>query len=263
MIDLLDLHTHTIASGHAYNTLCEMAQAAADKGLALYGCSEHAPAMPGSCHEFYFSNFKVLPRVIRGIPVLMGTELNILDYTGQVDLADNYLKRTDYAIASLHTPCIDNGGTVSDYTNAYLGAMEHPLIHIIGHPDDSRLPADWDAVAAAAARCHKLLEINSSSLSPKTTRKGARENYEKVLSACMRYGTSVIINSDAHCENDVGNHEMAHKLLADLHFPEELVVNTSLSKAAAFIPSLDRLLKEEPELFYKTPSHLQEGNSRI
>ena len=46
MIDLLDLHTHTIASGHAYNTLYEMAQAAADKGLSLYGCSEHAPAMP-------------------------------------------------------------------------------------------------------------------------------------------------------------------------------------------------------------------------
>lgn len=37
MIDLLDLHTHTIASGHAYNTLYEMAQSAAEKGLALYG----------------------------------------------------------------------------------------------------------------------------------------------------------------------------------------------------------------------------------
>ena len=56
MIDLLDLHTHTIASGHAYNTLYEMAQSAAEKGLALYGCSEHAPAMPGSCHKFYFSD---------------------------------------------------------------------------------------------------------------------------------------------------------------------------------------------------------------
>ena len=29
MKDILDLHTHTIASGHAYNTLYEMAQAAA------------------------------------------------------------------------------------------------------------------------------------------------------------------------------------------------------------------------------------------
>ena len=48
MKDILDLHTHTIASGHAYNTLYEMAQAAADNGLALYGCTEHAPAMPGT-----------------------------------------------------------------------------------------------------------------------------------------------------------------------------------------------------------------------
>ena len=29
----LDVHTHTIASGHAFSTLQEMAQAAADKGL--------------------------------------------------------------------------------------------------------------------------------------------------------------------------------------------------------------------------------------
>ena len=29
----LDLHTHTVASGHAYSTVQEMAKAAADKGL--------------------------------------------------------------------------------------------------------------------------------------------------------------------------------------------------------------------------------------
>ena len=54
----LDVHTHTVASGHAFSSLQEMAQAAAEKGLAVYGCSEHAPSMPGTCHEFYFTNFK-------------------------------------------------------------------------------------------------------------------------------------------------------------------------------------------------------------
>ena len=68
----------------------------------------------------------------------------------------------------------------------------------------------------------------------------------------MRYGTSIIIDSDAHCENDVGNHEMAHRLLADLHFPEELVVNTSLSKAAAFIPSLGPAFKGRTGAFFIT-----------
>lgn len=70
MKDILDLHTHTIASGHAYNTLYEMAQAAADKGLAVYGCSEPAPSMPGTAMNFILSNFKVLPRVIRGVRYL-------------------------------------------------------------------------------------------------------------------------------------------------------------------------------------------------
>ncbi len=38
----LDLHTHTVASGHAYSTVQEMAKAAADKGLKLLGITEHA-----------------------------------------------------------------------------------------------------------------------------------------------------------------------------------------------------------------------------
>ena len=39
--DIMDLHTHTIASGHAYNTILEMAQAASDQGLELLGITEH------------------------------------------------------------------------------------------------------------------------------------------------------------------------------------------------------------------------------
>lgn len=244
MKDILDLHTHTIASGHAYNTLYEMAQAAADKGLAVYGCSEHAPSMPGTCHEFYFTNFKVLPRVIRGVPVLMGAKLNILDFEGHVDLDEYYLKKIDYAVASLHTPCIDNNGSVADYTRAYLNVLENPYVNIIGHPDDSRLPADWTEVAKAAARNHKLLEVNNTSLNPLGARKGAKDNYKELLAACIRYGTSIIIDSDAHCEADVGNHSLAHAFLEEMHFPEELIVNTSLGKAAAFIPKLKQLLSE-------------------
>ena len=44
---VLDLHTHTLVSGHAYCSLREMAKAAADKGLEVLGITEHAPAMPG------------------------------------------------------------------------------------------------------------------------------------------------------------------------------------------------------------------------
>ena len=35
--DIMDLHTHTLASGHAYNTLYEMVHSAAAKGVKLLG----------------------------------------------------------------------------------------------------------------------------------------------------------------------------------------------------------------------------------
>ena len=80
MTDVLDMHTHTLASGHAYNTVMEMAAAAKDKGLELLGITEHAPMMPGSCHEYYFSNLKAVPRNICGIRLMLGVELNICEH---------------------------------------------------------------------------------------------------------------------------------------------------------------------------------------
>lgn len=34
---LLDAHTHTLASGHAYSTMTEMVEAAAEKNLRFWG----------------------------------------------------------------------------------------------------------------------------------------------------------------------------------------------------------------------------------
>ena len=45
---VLDTHTHTLASGHAYNTMTEIIDAAVQKGLKLLAITEHAPAMPGA-----------------------------------------------------------------------------------------------------------------------------------------------------------------------------------------------------------------------
>ena len=43
-IYVLDLHTHTYASGHAYNTMNEMAYAAKEKGLQLLGITDRIRA---------------------------------------------------------------------------------------------------------------------------------------------------------------------------------------------------------------------------
>ena len=58
----MDLHTHSLAAGHAYSTLLENIDAALAVGIRYLGMSEHGPASPGGPHEFFFSNYKVIPR---------------------------------------------------------------------------------------------------------------------------------------------------------------------------------------------------------
>ena len=141
----IDTHTHTLASGHAYNTLNEMAQAAADKGLKGLAITEHAPEMPGTCHLFYFQNLRIVPRKKYGIELLLGTELNIMNARGETDLPDSVLERLDIAIASIHMPCFKDERTIDNVTAAYEKVMEHPYVDIIGHPDDG-IP--WRVVAS-------------------------------------------------------------------------------------------------------------------
>ena len=86
---------HTVASGHAYNTIMEMAKAAADKKLELVAVTEHSVNMPGTCQLFYFMNLKMVPRQLFGIEVLQGAELNITDYKGSTDLPIEIQKKLD------------------------------------------------------------------------------------------------------------------------------------------------------------------------
>ena len=95
MLDVLDIHTHTTASGHAYNTIYEMAQSASRKGLALLGISDHGPAMEGSASKHYFRSSRCIPRELYGVKILFGCELNIMDYDGGVDLDEATERRVD------------------------------------------------------------------------------------------------------------------------------------------------------------------------
>lgn len=231
---LFDLHTHTVASGHAYCTIREMAKAASEKGLEVLGITEHAPAMPGTCHNFYFHNMKVVPREMYGIRLLMGAELNILDAEGNVDLEERELKNMDITIASLHIPCM-KPGTKEENTAAYLNVMKNPYVNIIGHPDDGRYQVDYRALVQGAKDYGKVLELNNHSLEPSCFRRDARENDLEMLKLCMEYQVPVVMDSDAHFDASIGEFQMARSLLEEIDFPEELVLNHSVEMLKKYV----------------------------
>ena len=220
----LDLHTHTIVSGHAYSTLQENIQVAKDKGLKYLGTSEHGPAMPGSPHIYYFQNMRVIPREINGVKILRGVEANIIDYKGNIDMIPETLKFIDYAIASLHLPSF-TPGTKEENTMAIIETMKNPKVFIIGHPDDDRFPLDMEKIVQAAKKENVLLEVNNSSLNPIGFRQNAEDNIIDMLERCMKHKVMIVVNSDAHISNLVGEFGFAKKILTELNFPKELIMN--------------------------------------
>ena len=231
---VLDTHTHTLASGHSYSTIREMAHTASERGLKLLGITEHAPKMPGSCHEFYFQNLKVVDRRMCGVELLLGAELNILDSNGTVDLPDKILQKLDITIASLHTPCM-SPGTELENTKAYVNAIKNPLINIIGHPDDRRYPVNYKEMVLAAKEYHTLIELNNGSLAGGGPRVNARPLDIEILSLCAEYNVPIVVGSDAHIDMAVGNNEHAISLLEEVQFPKHLIVNLDVDYLKKYV----------------------------
>ena len=221
---LLDVHTHTVASGHAFSTLQEMARAAADKGLQILGITEHTKGIPGACSYIYFRNLPVVPRTMYGVELLLGAEINIVDYDGALDLEEKYFRFLDIRIAGLHSLCYQPG-SVEQNTSAVLGAIRNPHIDIISHPGDGTADLHFEPLVLAAKECGVLLEINNSSLNPSRHKEKARENNLEILRLCKRYEQPVILGSDAHISFSIADYGWLYPLLAETDFPPSLILN--------------------------------------
>ena len=223
---LFDLHTHTLASGHAFSTLKENIEEARRRGLWAVGTSDHAEKMPGAADPVFFTNYKVVNESVLGVRVFCGIEADICGFDGTIDVGEPLLGQLDYVIASLHSPCI-RGGSVRENTDALIHAAENPRVKILGHPDDGRYPVDYERLVPAAKERGAALELNNSSLLPGSTRLDGRKNAAALLKTCKKYGAPVVLGSDAHIWYDVGRFEEAFALLDEVGFPQELILNLS------------------------------------
>ncbi len=230
----VDTHTHTNSCTHAYSTLLENLSAASSAGLEAMGWTEHVLPMPDAPNRSWLGNLIILDREVMGVKLLRGVELNICDISGDIGIDPVKLRFTDYAIASLHVPVIESG-TPAENTDACINAMKNPLVRIIGHPDDSRYPLEYERLVAAAKETGTLLEVNNSSLRPTSYRLGAKENLVTMLRLCERMGVPVSVGSDAHFATAVGRFDEAEALFNEINFPEELVMCTSYEKFWSFI----------------------------
>lgn len=237
---LSDLHTHTVISGHAYSTFLENVNFCAENNIKILGTSEHAPTMPGAPHRWYFGNMRVLPRVINGVTILKGCEANILDTEGTIDIGGNDILHLDYLIASFHEP-VFSPRSKEENTSAFINTIDkNSKVYILGHLGNPIYELDYEAIVKKCKENDILIEINSSSLSGKS-RKGSEIYCKEVAKLCKKYGTKIILSSDAHICFDIGNFDAGIKMLKDIDFPEELIMNDP-EKLIPYLKSKGELL---------------------
>lgn len=233
MIIAVDTHTHTDLSHHAYSTLEENLDAARRKGMEGIAVTNHGPLLGDAANPWHFSSLKNFPLYVKGLRLIKGAEVNIMNPEGDIDL-DNYaLAPLEIVIASMHTPCFDPKLGYDAVTQGYINALtRHEKINIMGHMGDGRYKFDYRAVLEKVKETGRIVEINHHSFD---VRKGSGENCRQIALICKEMEIPVVMSTDAHFSQDVGEVENSWRMLKSIDFPEELILNTSLGKLAEYL----------------------------
>ena len=192
-----DLHMHsTWSDGRA--TIEQMLEACAERGYEYLAITDHskALAMVEGLDEkrlrMQWAEIEGIQNRHPDIRILKGLEVDILK-DGSLDLADEMLERLDLVIVSVHSFF---GLPAAEQTARVLTALEHPAVHMFGHPTGrilNRRPAidvDIDEVLRACAEHGVAVEINSH-----PNRLDLRDTHAW---RARELGVPVAITTDAH-----------------------------------------------------------------
>jgi DNA polymerase (family 10) len=202
-----DLHCHsTWSDGHA--DLPALAEAARRRGYRYLAVTDHSGSL-AVAHGLDPQRLAAQRQAIDawnaghtgdGPVLLQGAEVEILR-DGRLDYPPEALFRLDFCLAALHQTYGQSG---PELTRRLLAALEHPAVDLVAHPTGRLLgerppqPVDLDALADAAARLGKALEIDGSPERLDLDAAAARR-------AAARGVPYLSLSSDAHTLDGLGD----------------------------------------------------------
>ncbi len=228
---LVDTHTHTNASAHAFGTVWENVTMAKKHGLTMICMTNHAPAIGDAPHIWHFETMHELPDEIDGIRLLKGVEANVLDTDGSLDIPENMQRSMDVMIASIHRPCFPVRSKEA-HTQTWLNVIKNPYVTILGHTGHPSYPYDHEPVIEAAKENHKCIEINNHSF---YIRKGCLEHCRDIALCCKKMGANIVVSSDAHTPFQVGVFDEALALLKEIDFPQAQIMNLNQERFERYL----------------------------
>lgn len=241
----VDLHTHTIASDHAYSTIHEYVLEADRKGISMFAVTDHGPDVPDAPHPWHFGNLRVVPNLIDDIAVLRGVEANIR-IDGSLDLEDHYLNRLDIVLAGFH-PNYEPTNE-EEHTRLAEIVIKSGKVDIITHLGNPRYPINMRKVLECAKENNVAVELNSSS--DVNTRMGSTENCIEIAKLAKEIGNTIALGSDAHICYYLGCFSSLESIIENAGIRYDQIINTSPVKVLDFLESRGRKPIEKLRKFY-------------
>jgi putative hydrolase len=223
----IDLHIHTIASGHAHNTILEFIDQAKKLKMKVIGISDHGPGMTDiRVSRGYFKTMDRMPEKINGIRVLKGIEANIINENGDLDVDENVTKHLDYVMANVH----DFGGYEDKgkekNTAAMIRMIESGRVDIVTHPTSTKpYETDLEKICEAACENNVLLELNLSRLNPRKLKPETIPNLKKMIKIAKKHHEKIIIGSDAHNIWELADDTALKPIRKELGLTDDLIIN--------------------------------------
>jgi len=229
----VDLHTHSLISGHALNTVDELAREARKKKISLLGIVEHGPSMEGAPNEGYFWISDKL-KELYGVEILLGVEANIINKNGKIDLSNNFLVKQKVVLAGIHTKT-SYDTSLEDHTLSIINAMKNPFIKIISHPFRKDFKVNVKKIVESACSTNTLLELNNQVFEEESCDQYFLESYRKMINLCRKYGHPLIIGSDAHLAKEIGEDSNIIAVKNKIGLTDDILINNRKDELKLFL----------------------------
>jgi DNA polymerase (family 10) len=199
-----DLQMHTTWSDGAHS-LAELAEGVRAKGYQYMAVTDHsksatvADGMKDDQVLRMIAEVRALNETMKDFRVLAGCEVDIRG-DGTLDFPDEILRQLDLVLVSVHSRF---KMTREEMTARIVRAVQHPLVHLLGHPtgrligERGAYEVDMEAVLTAARAAGVAVEINASPSRLDLNDLHARRATE--------LGIPVAINTDAHTIGQLDN----------------------------------------------------------
>lgn len=177
---------------------------------------------------------KVIPREVEGMKILRGVETNLVDDCGNFDINQRVYDAMDIILCGLHpVELYGEVGNKEKNTRAVLNIMKKQKIDIMVHLGNPQFPIDYEAVVKAAKELNIAIELNNSSLV--SSRLGSEPNCQKILELCKKHGCMISLGTDSHISYDIGEFQEAEKLISEVDYPVEKIINYSIENLEEFL----------------------------